>query len=113
LVVKTPILNSSLTILLFLLLASGVTLSQNSLPESNKEYDSYRELRVEHGFKKTLPKAYEEQALIALSHYPQLKNIKIRFKTKKKSSTICFKANSLDYVFQEAPKKNLSDNHQH
>ncbi len=39
----------------------------------------YQILRKKYGYKKKLPKGFELQALIALSHYPQLKNIPIKF----------------------------------
>ena len=39
----------------------------------------YEQLLEEFGQHKTLPEGFELQALIALSHYPELKTIKIRF----------------------------------
>ena len=39
----------------------------------------YDELFAEHGNNKELPEGYELQALLALSHYPELKDIKIKF----------------------------------
>ncbi len=40
---------------------------------------SLQQLRERYGKNKILPKGYEEQALIALSHYPQLEEVPIRF----------------------------------
>lgn len=39
----------------------------------------YQALRQKYGNKKKLPKGFELQALIALSHYPQLRNTRITF----------------------------------
>jgi hypothetical protein len=40
---------------------------------------NYQELLEEFGHNKELPEGFELQALLALSHYPELKNIRIRF----------------------------------
>lgn len=44
-----------------------------------EEIDRYDDLLAEFGRDKELPEGYELQALIALSHFPQLKDIRIRF----------------------------------
>lgn len=44
--------------------------------EQSRRYDR---LRVEHGRLKELPPGFELQALLALSHFPELKNVHIRF----------------------------------
>lgn len=44
----------------------------------------YQQLLDEYGKNKTLPKGYEKQALIALSHYPELKDTRIVFKIRKR-----------------------------
>ena len=41
--------------------------------------ESYDKLLKEFGENKTLPPGYELQALLALSHYPELKSVRIRF----------------------------------
>ena len=47
--------------------------------EEITEQQRYDELLLEFGNNKELPPGYELQALLALSHYPELKDIKIRF----------------------------------
>lgn len=49
---------------------------------------SLTKLQSEFGTNKILPKGYEVQALLALSHYPELKDIKIKFKLKRRGSPI-------------------------
>src|SRR4051812_1370440 len=44
------------------------------------------ELRAEFGYKKEIPTKYEKEILIALSHYPELKNVRINFKLSKHAS---------------------------
>jgi len=44
----------------------------------------YQQLLATYGNNKTLPKGYEKQALIALSYYPELKDIRIVFKIRKR-----------------------------
>jgi hypothetical protein len=43
------------------------------------KYGDIDKLRVEFGFNKEIPEKYEEEILIALSHYPELKDEHIRF----------------------------------
>jgi len=40
---------------------------------------SFNDLKENFGKNKELPKGYEEQALLALAHYPELENVPIRF----------------------------------
>ncbi len=40
-------------------------------------------LKTTYGNLKSLPRGYELQALLALSHYPELQNVKIKFRAKK------------------------------
>mgnify|MGYP003306369681 CR=1 FL=1 len=47
--------------------------------EEISEQQRYDQLLLEFGNNKELPPGYELQALLALSHYPELKDIKIRF----------------------------------
>ncbi|GIT20894.1 MAG: hypothetical protein CM1200mP40_05760 [Gammaproteobacteria bacterium] len=47
--------------------------------EEIAEQQRYDQLLLEFGNNKELPPGYELQALLALSHYPELKDIKIRF----------------------------------
>lgn len=45
----------------------------------NEELANYRQLLAEFGTNKELPTGYELQTLLALSHYPELRNTKIKF----------------------------------
>lgn len=60
-----------------------------SVKTPKKEYiksddrQRYSELLAEFGNYKTLPKGFEIQALVALSHFPELKNENIEFRFKK------------------------------
>ena len=49
------------------------------LYDSAAEAKRYDDLLEEYGRNKVLPEGFELQALIALSHYPQLKDIKVEF----------------------------------
>ena len=44
-----------------------------------EQRDSYSELLAEYGQNKQLPQGYELQALLALSHYPELKQVTVQF----------------------------------
>lgn len=71
------------TIVLLLLGAMNPTLAAE--PEPIRHYDEatqqqrFEELLGRYGENKELPEGYELQALIALSHYPELKDVRIRF----------------------------------
>lgn len=45
----------------------------------HEQLDNYDELLEKHGHNKKLPTGFELQALIALSHYPELNRVKINF----------------------------------
>ncbi|WP_020530792.1 hypothetical protein [Flexithrix dorotheae] len=47
--------------------------------------DSLIDFRNEYGNRKKVPTEFELQTLIAISHYPELKNIRLKFKIKKKN----------------------------
>lgn len=51
------------------------------IPE--QEQAQYEELLEEYGRNKKLPEGYELQALLALAHYPELKDVRIEFAFKK------------------------------
>jgi hypothetical protein len=56
--------------------AGAQTVREYVEAEARERYD---ELLEEFGENKTLPPGYELQALLALSHYPELKSVRIRF----------------------------------
>ena len=71
------------------------------------EMDSarYYALLYEFGNRKALPSGYERQALIALSFYPELKNIKIKFKLKKGGAPFSSRPVVWDSFFKKSEKR--------
>lgn len=76
---------------IFLLSNCTLCLGQNELAFKNAQksflkkqdfIDHLDSLRKEFGQYKTYPKEYELECLVALSHYPELKNVRIDFKRK-------------------------------
>jgi hypothetical protein len=55
------------------------------------EQQTLEKLRSKYGHKKNLPRGYELQALLALSHYPELMNISIDFVFKETDLTLSAK----------------------
>lgn len=78
------------TFLFFIALLYSITLSaQNSTRVYDHiSKDSIEALRKEFGNNKIYPAEYEEQFLIALSHYPQLKHVRITLKYDKEKTTM-------------------------
>ncbi len=73
---------SRLNLVVALVLGPAAAASEFSAVREYTEAASlsaYPRLLEEYGNNKTLPPGYELQTLIALSHYPELKNIRIRF----------------------------------
>jgi len=72
-------------------LSSNVVFTQNAVPHETVDtgqasrQDSTWFIYARH---KQLPSGYEKEALEALSHFPELKNVAIRFKLKKSFSTL-------------------------
>ena len=64
-------------------------------------------LRLKFGNNKTIPSKYELQSLIALSHYPELKDIQIEFKYQKMKTTMQARPN-LESIFKKAEKRTYS-----
>ena len=74
-------------ITLLFLLGCHAGFTQGVVREYSKQaVDSnhYYQLKNTFGKNKTLPVHFEQQALLALSHFPELTNIKIKFKVKRK-----------------------------
>jgi len=63
---------------------------QKVFTEKNEEHE-LEKLREKFGYKKNLPRGYELQALLALSHYPELINIAIDFVFKETDLTLSAK----------------------
>jgi hypothetical protein len=61
-------------------------------------------LKVGYGKNKTIPKEYEKQILIALSYFPELKNITIEFRLKKTDTPLSARP-KLFGLFQAAKKR--------
>ncbi|MBX2840785.1 MAG: hypothetical protein KTR26_03385 [Flammeovirgaceae bacterium] len=86
-------MNHFITVIIFKLLIILVfPLSAQSIKNyqfkdySQKEFeDSLETLRKEFGHRKKIPLKFELQTLIAISHYLELKNIRLKFKIKKKN----------------------------
>lgn len=76
--------------ILFILFLFASTLSalNNTRTYEHISKDSLITLRQEFGNNKTYPSEYEEQFLIALSHYPQLKNVTINLIFDKERTTM-------------------------
>jgi len=73
------------SIILFLLLSLNIT-AQSPLKKQyieKEDFLRYEILLEEYGKNTVLPKGFELPALIALSHYPELKDVVIEFKFKK------------------------------
>ncbi len=67
--------------------------------------DRYYALLHEFGNRKVLPPGYEHQALIALSFYPELKNIKVKFKLKKGGAPFSSRPVVWDSFFKKSEKR--------
>lgn len=63
-------------------------------------------LKKEFGKKKKLPKGYETQALLALSHYPELVDVKIRFKLKSGGAPFISRPTVWSTFFRRRKKRN-------
>ncbi len=64
--------------------------------------DSLQDL---YGHKKILPKGYEQQALLALAHYPELKEVSIEFKMLEAESPFVSRPTVLSTLFRSATKR--------
>lgn len=71
------------------------------------EIDStlYQELLESYGNNKTLLKGYESQVLIALSHYPELKDTRIKFRFIKYGTPLTARPTVLSTIFRSAKKR--------
>ncbi|MFK5957389.1 MAG: hypothetical protein QM495_00805 [Lutibacter sp.] len=75
------------------------TFHQGTISTENIVY-----LKSEFGNFKNIPKEFEEQVLIALSYFPELKNIHIKFRLKNRLTPLATKPNLIS-VFKNAKKR--------
>jgi len=74
-------------IIIILALCTSVVFSQTPkrhFIEEEIDAEQMTGLKKLYGKKKVLPEGYEKQVLIALSHYPKLKDVKIKFRVRRK-----------------------------
>jgi hypothetical protein len=93
-----------LTILTSSYLASAQQPHKIFLPEDFSS-EAIKNLSVQAGSNKKLPPGYEKQALIALSFYPELKNIGIEFRFEKLKSTLKAYPTLASSLFRSAAKR--------
>jgi len=83
--------------------ARGGTITKTYAPE-NFDSTNYYSLLDQFGKNKILPKGFEKQTLIALSFFPELKNIHIVFRVKKVMIPLASRPTILS-VFHKAPNR--------
>lgn len=74
----------------------------------NPEDVNLHELQIlekEYGRKKNIPEVHKKSILLALSYYPELKDIRINFKIKKKKSPLMARPGFLGTVFLQPYKR--------
>ncbi|CAN5479721.1 hypothetical protein BH11BAC2_BH11BAC2_21800 [soil metagenome] len=84
---------SKLCLLLFGILSFAINLSQAQTIEKkfhpdSLSHNSFSDLEKNCGKNKILPATFEKQTLIALSYYPELKDVKIKFRIKHKTTPL-------------------------
>ena len=93
---------------IFFVLASTKLSAQKVYPTydlqeiKSSSVDSLKQL---YGKNKQLPKGYELQALLALSHYPELKDVKIKFKMKKGGAPFVSRPTAWSTFFKRKSKR--------
>jgi hypothetical protein len=72
-----------------------------------QDFDSsyYANLLKEVGAKKNLPKGYEKQTLLALTYYPELKDVKIEFRLRRINSPLMVRPSVGSSIFRSAKKR--------
>lgn len=85
-------------------IAQSQSIRKSFLQES---FDScyFANLQKEYGKGKKLPIGFEKQALLALSYYPELKDTKIDFRTRKKNSPLMVRPTVGSAIFRSAKKR--------
>lgn len=92
-----------LLIIFFYLFSTTFAQSTRSFAEAVYQ-KQLEKLREEYGQHKTIPEAFELPALVALSHYPELKNTRIKFKFRKIKATMAA-APTWYFIFQRKKKR--------
>ena len=91
-------------ILLFTLAATLSAVGKSYVPE-DLAGDQYQALVAQFGNNKTLLEGYEGQILIALSHYPQLKDVRIKFRFVENGIPLTARPTFWSTVFRSAKKR--------
>ncbi len=89
-------------VVLFAFYQSEVNTFNQKLVIQSANIDSLRDM---YGHKKVLPKGYERQALLALAHYPELKEVSIEFKMVEAESPFVSRPTVLSTLFRSASKR--------
>ncbi len=91
-----------------------ILILMNSMLYAQQPIVSYENIKVqivledlmeEFGNHKKLPEGYELQALLALSHYPELKNVKIKFKKRKNGAPFVSRPTIWSTFFRRPDKR--------
>jgi hypothetical protein len=97
--------------LIYFLIFSFYTISSGFSQQVQKTFTnyvidsaSYNDLLQNYGRCKNLPSGYEKQTLLALSFFPELKDVKINFKLKKQTSPLMVMPTLGSTIFR-SPKK--------
>ncbi|MBX9850682.1 MAG: hypothetical protein K2X86_02880 [Cytophagaceae bacterium] len=65
----------------------------------------FARLQEEYGRKKKLPENFEKQTLLALSYFPELKDVKINFRVRRKTSPLMVRPTVGSTIFRSAKKR--------
>jgi len=98
--------NALFIVAIFLLSNCTLCLGQNELAFKNAQKSFLKKQGKEFGQYKTYPKEYELECLVALSYYPELKNVRIDFKRKKIKSTMRAHPCNMLNLFRGKSKRN-------
>lgn len=111
-IIKSSILKKKLAFILAFILLIPVVLLAFFQSEVNSfdqkliaQASNTDSLRLLYGNRKILPKGYERQALLALAHYPELKNVFIEFKMVEAESPFVSRPTVLSTLFRSASKR--------
>lgn len=97
-----------MSVVLLLILSNLVMFCQKIVREYTKEGVSQEQMNyliAEYGYNKQLPECYKLQTLLALSHFPELKNVHIVFKFKPKLSPLSTRFTAAGIFYKGEKKK--------
>lgn len=99
-----PVLSFALLIpaVLFAFYQTEVNSFNQKLAVQSTYIDSLQQL---YGHKKILPKGYEHQALLALAHYPELREVPIEFRLVQAQSPFVSRPTVVSTLFRSAKKR--------